>query len=222
MKNTAQLSLHHELLRPRFLSKSTPLLIMLHGFGSHEYDLFSMAHEFGNKMMVVSVRGPISLPWGGFAWYEIDFSRGSDKWTNVNQAMEALEKLASFIGECHEAYGTDPKNTILMGFSQGAILSYALAFNYPEMINKVVAMSGCLLPDIMPDSIQKEKMSHLEMFVSHGLQDEVIPVDAGRQAVEFLQKVGIPHLFMEYQMGHGINPKCLKDLREWFDNKGLR
>lgn len=210
------LSLAHNLLPAKAPDEKPPLLLMLHGYGSHENDLFSFAPMVNEKATVVSLRAPMSLPWGGFAWYEIDFNAlGTGKMSNTEQARESMELIRKVIGEIHEAYGTDPQRVWLVGFSQGAILSYGLSLNYPKEFGKVLALSGYILKDIIPEKYKKDELQHLDYFLSHGTQDEVIPVEWAQQSPKVLEQLGVSHQYREYPMGHGINPECFEDLKLW-------
>ncbi|MDZ7849099.1 MAG: phospholipase [Owenweeksia sp.] len=150
---------------------------------------------------------------GGFAWYEINFNElGSGKMNNLDQARESLLKLRDFIDEVHDAYGTDPQNTWLMGFSQGTILSYALCLNEPPRFTKVLALSGYILKALVPDKFKPSEIDHLDFFISHGTQDDVLPVEWARQSVKVLEQLHILHQYREYPLGHGVSPECLEDI----------
>ncbi len=215
------LSLVHEVLSPKQQTDKPPLLLMLHGFGSHEQDLFGMAPMLNDKCMIVSARAPISLQWGGFAWYEIDFANPGGKMNNIPQAQESLKKILQFIEEVHQAYGTDPEQTHLMGFSQGSILSYALALNHPKKFQKVLALSGYILKDIIPEKYNPSDVSHLSVFASHGTQDEVLPVEWARNSMKVLEQLKIPHHYREYPIGHGVSPECFEDMKSWMKEQGM-
>lgn len=219
---SASLSLVHEVLPQQQKTEKPPLLLMLHGFGSHEQDLFGMAPMLNEKCFVVSARAPIDLPWGGYAWYEIDFSNLGEKMNNVPQAKESMEAILRFIDEVHEAYGTDPENVNLLGFSQGSILSYGLSLSHPEKIQKVIALSGYIMPEIVPEKYNPESLEHLDIFASHGTADEVLPVDWARNAMKILEQLNISHQYREYPMGHGVSPECFEDLKTWMKEKGVR
>ncbi len=202
-------------LEPRINVANPPLLIMLHGYGSNEADLFSFADELNDRFLVVSARAPRSLSFGGFAWYDIDFTGNSSRFGNPTQALESLEKVRQFIVEIQNRFNAKPEKTVLMGFSQGAILCYALSMRHPELIRKVMALSGYIFNEIMPEQINAAKTAHLEYFVSHGTQDEVIPIQWARASAEWLKKINLTHQYREYAMGHGINPQCFSDLMNW-------
>ena len=138
---TKNLSLEH-LIKPSSLTEKAPVIIMLHGYGSNENDLFSFAGELPEEYLIVSAKAPLAMQPYGNAWYEINFDASQNKFTNDEQAIESRELIVKFIDEVVENYHADPEQVILLGFSQGAILSYAVALSYPEKINKVVALSG--------------------------------------------------------------------------------
>lgn len=222
MMTKQDLTLVHNILEPQEYSEKPPLLLMLHGYGSHENDLFSMAPMLNKKCMVVSARAPIALSFGGFAWYNINFEAlGTSRMSDIDQAKASLEKIRQFKDEAVEVYGADPDRVWLMGFSQGCILSYALALNYPKQFSKVLALSGYILKEIVPEKYKLEDYIHLDFFVSHGSMDEVLPVEWGRQATKVLEQLKISYQYREYPMGHGVNPDCFEDIKSWMKERGM-
>lgn len=215
------LSLVHEVLEPKTKSENPPLLLMLHGYGSHEQDLYGMAPMLNEKCLIVSARAPISLPFGGFAWYEIDFNAAGGKMSDIPQAKKSLEAILKFIDEVHEAYGTDPKQIHLMGFSQGCILSYGLALNHPTKFQKILALSGYILQDIVPTKYSPSELTHLDIFASHGSMDEVLPVQWAQNSMKVLEQLNIQHQYREYPVGHGVSPECFDDMKRWMKDRGL-
>ncbi len=213
------LSLEHKVLAPVKKHEKPPLLLVLHGYGSDENDLFSMAPMLNQQFLVVSARAPLSIGFGGFAWYEINFSNDGVKTSNTSQAKEAMEMVRKFIVEVHEAYGTDSEQVSLLGFSQGAILSYGLSFNYPKEFNSIIALSGYIMADLLPKQYDLAAVRALAIFASHGVQDEVIPIDWARKAAAFLEKMKCDFSFKEYAMGHGVNQNCFEDLQRWLSKQ---
>ena len=134
--NTKQLSLQHLVRKPKIESENPPMLIMLHGYGSDENDLFSFADELPDELFVISVKAPYTMQPYGNAWYAIHWDNQDGKFSDDEQAKESREKIVDFIDEAVEAYHLDAKNVTLLGFSQGSILSYAVALSYPEKVKK--------------------------------------------------------------------------------------
>ena len=115
---------------------------MFHGYGSNEEDLFSFAPELPEELFIISVRAPYGMQGLGYAWYSINFDAEYGKWSNDVQAMESRDKISNFLDEACTAYKLDGQNVTLLGFSQGAILSYAVALSFPEKVKNLIALSG--------------------------------------------------------------------------------
>lgn len=208
------LSLHH-VCRPSTLKENAPVLIMLHGYGSDENDLFSFASELPEDLFIISVRAPYQLQPYGNAWYAINFDADQGKWSDNKQAVKSRDKIAHFIDEVIDAYPIDKNNVNLLGFSQGTILSYAVALSFPEKINNVVALSGYINLDIITKGFQDKNLSNLSFYCSHGSVDQVIPVDWARKTPDVLKKLNIDHVYEEFPVGHGVAPQNFFALKDW-------
>ena len=195
--------------------EKNPLIVLLHGYGSNEEDLFSFAPELPKEYYVISVRAPFDLQPYGHAWYAIHFDADENKFSDNDEAKESVQLIANFIDEMVKEYPIDTANINLIGFSQGAILSYATALTFPEKIAKVVALSGYLNLDIVPEKKKKKAISHLKFFVSHGTVDQVIPVDWARKAKPALENLGLEVTYNEYPIGHGVPPQNFYDFKHW-------
>ena len=215
MKN---LSLHH-LIRPSTLKENAPVLIMLHGYGSDESDLFSFASELPEELFIISVRAPYKMQPNGNAWYAINFDADQKKWSDDEQAKESRDKISNFIDEVVEAYPINKNNITLLGFSQGTILSYAVALSYPEKIRNVVALSGYINLDIIKDNFKSNNLSKLNFYCSHGSVDQVIPVDWARRTPEILKNLNVDYIYEEFPVGHGVAPQNFFSLKAWLKNK---
>lgn len=208
------LSLQH-IIRTSSLSENAPLLIMLHGYGSDENDLFSFANELPEELFIISVRAPYELQPYGHAWYAINFDAVQGKWSDNEQAIESRDLIAKFIDEATSTYAVDKNNVTLLGFSQGTILSYAVALTYPEKVKNIIALSGYINKDILPKNFETKAYSNLEFYCSHGSVDQVIPVDWARQTAPFLTRLNIKHQYSEFPVGHGVAPQNFYELKDW-------
>ena len=209
--------LHYITKLPKNPIENPVMLLMLHGYGSNEEDLFSFAHELPEDLLIVSARAPLTLGFGGYAWYSINFNEDAGKFSDIPQALEARELLVAFLDELHQKYQYNTQKSMLMGFSQGAILSYAVALTYPEKIQNILALSGYVLPDIIRLSTDEKALSQLRFFCSHGSVDPVIPVAWARKSDQFLTEKNIQHIYKEYPAGHGVAPQNFYDLKHWID-----
>lgn len=204
--------------RPSTLSSNAPLLIMLHGYGSDENDLFSFASELPQEFFIISAKAPFELQPYGNAWYSIHFDAPQGKWSDNEQAMESRDLIARFIDEVCNTYPVDASNVTLLGFSQGTILSLATALTYPKKIKNVIALSGYINHDIIPTNLNKEDYKHLNIYSSHGTADQVIPVDWARKTSPFLTQLDINHKYSEFPVGHGVAPQNFFEFRTWLQD----
>ncbi|MEZ4793482.1 MAG: alpha/beta fold hydrolase [Gelidibacter sp.] len=212
------LPLYH-ITRPSTLKDHAPLLIMLHGYGSDENDLFSFASELPEELFVISVRAPYPMQPYGNAWYAINFDAEMNKWNDNEQAKKSMGLIANFIDEACKTYPVDHNKVTLLGFSQGTILSYAVALTYPQKVKNVIALSGYINEDMLPENLNQKDHSHLSFYCSHGSMDQVIPVEWARKAPKWLEKSGIEHTYSEFPVGHGVAPQNFHEFRKWLDDK---
>lgn len=212
---TAPLSLEH-IIRPSSIQQGkAPVLFMLHGYGSNEEDLFSFAEELPSEYCIISIRAPYTLQPFGYAWYAIHFDNEQGKWSDDAQAIASRDKIVAFIQEACNAYQLDPENVTLLGFSQGTILSYAVALSYPEKIKRVVALSGYINERILKEGYAEKDFQSLKIYASHGQVDQVIPIAWAQKAPELLNELGIDHVFEEFPVGHGVAPQNFYSLKKW-------
>ncbi|MFD1294321.1 alpha/beta hydrolase [Lutibacter holmesii] len=213
-----QLSLKYIERAPITATETPSVLILLHGYGSNKEDLFSFAQELPDELHIISVQAPQTLGFGSYSWFTIHFNDTQGKFSDIPEAIEARELVATFIKEVQEKYQVKPENTYLLGFSQGTILSYSVALNYPEIIQKVIALSGYVNPELLPKDVNLKDYSALDFFISHGNVDQVIPVEWANKAPEFLKQLHIKHSYQEYPVGHGVAPKNFFDFKLWIEN----
>ncbi len=214
---TALLSLEH-LVRPSNLEKGkAPVIFLLHGYGSNEEDLFSFAPELPEKYTIISVRAPYPMQPFGHAWYAINFDAQNGKWSDDEQAISSREKIVTFINEACTTYGLDDTNITLIGFSQGTILSYAVALSYPKKIKKVIGLSGYINEGIFLDGYRKNDFKNLKIYASHGQVDQVIPPEWAQRIPGFLKNLGIDHTYEEFPVGHGVAPQNFYSFKKWLE-----
>jgi phospholipase/carboxylesterase len=205
--------------RPSVLKENAPLLIMLHGYGSDENDLFSFANELPEELFIISLKAPYPLQPQGNAWYAINFDAEQNKWNDNDEAKLSMEILIKCIDMACEKYPINKNNISLLGFSQGTILGMATALNHPSKIKNVIGLSGYINHDILPKNTNDLDYSNLNFYCSHGTVDQVIPIEWARQTPVFLKSLNIKHTYSEFPVGHGVAPKNFYELRDWISTK---
>ncbi len=201
---------------PENITSKTPILFMLHGYGSNEEDLFSFVPTLPKDWIIVSFRAPLKTQYEGFSWYDIDFMN-QEKFINTDQAKESLHILLQYMMEITNRYGLTENETHLCGFSQGGILSYALGLQNPQLFSKIACLSAYPEEKILENIVKdKKQLQNLRFFVSHGTEDSVIPLEWGQKGAELLYDLGCYFTFREYVNGHGVNQKNYMDLMDFF------
>lgn len=196
----------------------SPLILLLHGYGSNEEDLFSFAEELPDHYFIVSAKAPIEMQPYGNAWYHITIDENGVKSSDNKGARESRDIIAQFIDEVVTAYDLDKHNVTLVGFSQGTILSYAVALTYPEKVKNVIGLSGYINEEII-DLKSNPSYAHLNIYNSHGTVDQVIPITEARKTPGYLKNIGIESTLGEFPVGHGVHPTNFYEFKEWLKAK---
>jgi phospholipase/carboxylesterase len=209
-----QSKLHYLIRQPKIKTAHPPLLILLHGVGGNEQNLFSFANDLPDNFVVVSARGPLTLGTNSFAWFQVDFSSGRPQ-INEQQAEDARVMLIDFIENLKNELNFDSKQVYLMGFSQGGIMSYSVALTAPEKVKGIAVMSGRLLPEIKPFMADNQHLENLKFFISHGTQDAVLNYQYATDALAYLKTKELSPEFHSYDEGHTINKQMFDDVNQW-------
>ncbi|KIC62733.1 alpha/beta hydrolase [Chryseobacterium taiwanense] len=211
---TQKPSLHYLVRSPKVKTEKPPLIILMHGVGSNEQNMFSFAHALPDQFLVVSARGPLVLGQNSFAWFQVKFTpQGSV--INEEQAESSRKEILKFIEDLKNVEDFDENKVFLMGFSQGGIMSYSVALTEPEKIKGIAVMSGRLLPEVKPLFSTENRLKNLKIFVSHGTQDSVLKFQYALDAVDYLQSKGLKPEFHQYQEDHTVNQDMLNDVIKW-------
>ena len=187
-----------------------PLLLLLHGYGSNEQDLLGLAPYLDARLMCVGARAPYALDFGGFAWFNIDM-RPEGIGFDFDEARQSLQQVFALVEALAAEY--QPSKLFVGGFSQGASMALAAALQQPHRFDGAVALSGLYGEALMPED--PETVRGFKVFVSHGVQDPVIPIAQARAAQALLDPLGLDMVYNEYDMPHAIDQACLEDIAAW-------
>lgn len=193
--------------------KPAAALILIHGRGADENDLWPLFDilDPDRALLGACPRGPLSMPPGGAHWYvvrEVGYPDG-------DSFFPTFRALSSWLDDFNAESGIPIEKTIVGGFSQGAVMSYSLAFG-PERPRPagVLALSG-FMPGVEGFDLDLSNLGGYPVAIGHGVLDPVIGVGFGRSAKERLVGAGAAVTYRETPMGHTIDPGFLGELRGW-------
>ncbi len=194
----------------RTARENAPLLVLLHGYGADEADLFGLAPLFDDSLRVISVRAPYASGFGGYAWFGLEY-REQEKWMDEAQALASREILVDVLEELRHRF--TPSKVILGGFSQGAMMTLGIALLRQELLDAALVMSGKFLPAFAPPA--EMPPNQLPMLVQHGLNDPLLPIEDGREIRDNLGSI-FPNMdYQEYPMDHTISETSARDATKW-------
>lgn len=188
-------------------------LVLLHGRGTDEHDLYPLLDAFDpqRRLIGVTVRGPLNLPPGGWHWYRLAGIPTPDPATFTS----TFAGLASWLDQLPAKTGVPWANTVLGGFSQGCVMSYALGLGTgrPSPAG-ILGMSG-FVPRVPEFELDLTSRAGLPALLAHGSLDEVIPVEFGREAAGTFDAAGLETSFHESPVPHTIDPGFVPTAASW-------
>ena len=188
-------------------------LVLFHGRGTSELDLAPLIDVLDpdRRFVGVTPRGPLTLPPGGAHWYVVRRVGYPDKET----FDASLELTAGWLDALLEKLGVPIERTVLGGFSQGAVMSYALGLGRGRPAPAgILALSG-FIPAVEGFELDLEGRQGFPIAIGHGSHDPVIGVEFARAARERLAPAGVDLTYRESPMAHTIDPDYLAELTEW-------
>ena len=184
-----------------------PPIVMLHGLGGDENSMWALESALPQTGLVVAPRAPHEQPQGGYLW-----NPSIRSWpplvSEFAEGVGLLEGLLEYLEEKHEFRR---KRMILVGFSNGTVMSFAAAMApiSPPPAG-IVAISGHL-----PDG-NLSQLNGIPVYWGHGTRDAFISIDVAKSDAERLRQKAVLITFCEADVGHKLGAECLKGLRSWF------
>ena len=196
-------------------NKNNKVIIMFHGYGSNKDDLFSFAKFMNPNFLIISIQAPIQMDYNSYCWWSLNLNNDMQLQMDVKEAKNSLNELNRFISEdLSVKYDFGLNQVYLLGFSQGCMISYALSINFPKNYKKAVGLSGKIPHEIINFN-EKFDYSNHNFFCSHGLNDQVIPIEIGRESDRWFSEKNINHKYLEFESAHGINSENFEQMNLW-------
>jgi predicted esterase len=188
-----------------------PTIVALHGWGASGLG--------GGQFLVLCPQGRVEVALGptvGYGWFPLTMGAAPDP-----EAFAAgVDDARRFVDGALQRYPVNPSKLVLLGFSQGGVIAYALALAETQRFAGLVALSSWL-PPAVAQALPAGARDRLPTLVHHGGRDDLIDVARGRESVEILRRLQVPVVYREFDMGHEINAESLTDLSDWLTDKIL-
>lgn len=206
--------LEYLLRKPTGDAANSPVLILLHGFGSNEQDMFSFANQIPGNWLVVSARGPFRQGENRHSWYNVKMVNGKIT-IDFQEEEQSRQKILDLIDHLVDTFKVDKKRVVLAGFSQGAAMSLCTGLTEPEKVAAFAMFSGRFVAEIEPQISRSPALNKLRSFIAHGSNDTMLPIQYAAENKSKLDQLGIPVLYSEDITGHNISTKQFTDFLHW-------
>ena len=189
-----------------------PVMLMLHGWTGDENAMGVFSGRLPANYLLVAPRGLYPAARGGYSWHPVI----AGPWPRLDDFHGAAQRLLELLSPAIFPDG-DFSSLHLLGFSQGAALSYAFALFHAARLASVAGLAG-FVPDGAAARIGSTRLNGMPIFIAHGTRDELVPVARARQAVDFLQQAGAQVTYCEDDVGHKLSANCFRALQAFYSD----
>lgn len=201
---------------PLDLTSPSPLLILLHGYGSNEKALFSIAKKVPKNWFVVSIRAPFSITKTQYKWYNGDLVAGKIVIDRVTE-KQSRKALIKFIDQFVKEHNVDKKKVVTAGFSQGASVALSLALIKPKMIHATACFSGLVMEQIDPNIKASKALQSKNVFIGYGTEDNRAHLKNIEENINWLEAFGMKITSNTYKMWYTIVSQEIDDFIVWLE-----
>ena len=194
------------------------LLVLLHGVGSNEQDLFGLAAQIPGQFHVLSLRAPFRMGPGAHAWFDFSIEPGGGRSINAEQEAHSRALLVQTIEAAAAQWGVAPERVVVGGFSQGGIMALSLLLTHPACLQAAIVWHGRLLTQVLPLSAPPDALRGKQMWLSHGTQDSVIPLAHAQAIAHHMATLPVALTYREFPGAHEIRPSELSATVTWLES----
>jgi phospholipase/carboxylesterase len=203
--------------RPAAGTPTPWLLVLMHGVGSNEQDLFGLAPYVPPHFHVLSLRAPFGLGPGSYAWFQFDVRPDGSRAIDGEQELASREALTREIAAHAQRLGVPPERVLVGGFSQGGIMGLSLLLTQPSLMQGAFALHSRLLPEVLTLAAPAAELAGKQLWVSHGLQDMVIPLAQAQRIREHFGALPVALDGADFPGGHELRPAELQQWIGWLN-----
>jgi phospholipase/carboxylesterase len=193
-------------------SPSPRLLVLLHGWTGDENSMWIFTRGLSPGYWMMAPRAPHTADPSGFSWRSLQASTFG--MPSLEMLLPAVEGLINLIDGYSASVKLDALQFDLMGFSQGAAMANLIGILHPHRIRKMGVLAG-FVPTGLDQLIQQKPLAGKKIFVAHGTQDQMIPVERARASMGLLEQAGAQIIYCEDEVGHKLSAKCLRALESY-------
>ena len=192
------------------------LLVLMHGVGSNEQDLFGLAPHIPPQFAVLSLRAPCTLGPGAYSWFDFAIEPGGGRRIDAEQEAASRAQLAQLLQSAGRQLGIAPERTVVGGFSQGGIMALSLLLTRPELMDAALVWHGRMIEQVVaahgapPGALQGKKL-----WLSHGTHDDVIALSQAQAIARHVQALPVALTYREFAGRHELPPDELEATLEW-------
>lgn len=188
-----------------------PVFLLNHGWTGDEDSMWVFATRLPPDAILIAPRAPYRSKLGGYSW--VEQKSGDWPWLgDFRPAVEAYLKLLENLTEYMEA---DLSRVNLVGFSQGGAFSYAFALLHPERVDMLAGLAS-FLPERCEEIVKERSLVDVPVFVGHGTEDELVPIEMARRSVRMLMQAGADVSYCETEVGHKLGADCFRAFEDFF------
>jgi phospholipase/carboxylesterase len=193
------------------------LLVLLHGVGSNEQDLYSLCAQLPERYCVISLRAPYRMGPGAFAWFDYSIEPGGAR--SIDEAQEAASRalLAQTLAAASEQLGIPPERTVVAGFSQGGAMALGLLLTQPGLMRAAIVWHGRLMDQPLAALAPADAFRGRALWVSHGTHDGVIPLAHAQAIAHHVAPLPLAFTYREFPSEHEIRPSELAATLTWLE-----
>lgn len=202
---------HFRVQYPEQTSAHSRIMLLLHGYQGNENVMWILTKPLPRDYVLIAPRAPINTGEDQYVWHEI-----APQWPNLQTYQTLVDELILRLDHWRVENGLETTQFDLMGFSQGAVVSYALACLRPERVQRVAALAG-FIPHAWHSQVDTTAVQNKSFFIAHGTQDDIIPIRKAYEAARWLEEIGAQVTLCTADIGHKLSSNCYSGLGDFFN-----